>query len=832
MDNKVFQIDQECYLIYLENFSDKAKTFIKIGNSPAIKDFVENIHIINLLTKLVPGNPYVESKLIKSQKDKKIIGLKHDVLQELDFLKSENITIKKNDSVIVEDASEIKNKKESEKDFIEEIKNDYKFKNHSFASFYKDGNIRIFTQNALVFDLEEKLKEKKSEQSELNSLKKNYSNYYKDFYNKTGLIQSNDTLFAFSNNNFICLAYSSNWVKNALRVGIDPQKINFLFLAPNLTPNNSWFKILAEKQKNNSKINIIFQEDDKNSNWIKLFSNDIIVPVFAKEELVEFKSENFKLLFKNQIVNLINNKFKFFITLKDSSPVNLKYIYGSYNENNFKLIIDNFENGSYTLFNKHPLIITNKLDGKKYIYDFWNNTDKNLTKEFKEEIKENDYDYNENYIPKKMDNENFYNKLFVETIRRINIDGNSEIKDNTFNSYKNFLNNFNGNALNQNDYIIMQTICFDESSKKVAIRDQLIKNSLISISDTINPLISFEKENSLENWDNKLNSYRNNYKKKIKNDSFDNKIVGRFNEIIEDKKFFKYEAERLSRFIKEKELEEKRTENKNNKEYVSMNHAFKDDKSKNYSNQYITNVEQEALIKKEGRKGSSKAKIPVLPLLIGLFVILLLLFGFLYVYRVIKIPKLDNLITKYLKINLNKNVITSDNTSDLTQDQFLKNNNDKYDTSESSLKSKNYKFSMTIIDHIKLVNEVAVKNGYHKMAPNYLKANLKGKDPDWIYPGNNFKMPNDETIHVIAGNTLWGICEKYLINEINQHEIKIRSLIEKTKKQEIIISQAKEEFKRIKTETHSQMMEDVIEELLKLNNFNSWEPYLDENVKH
>ncbi|MBN2544161.1 MAG: hypothetical protein JXB50_00090 [Spirochaetes bacterium] len=832
MDNKVFQIDQECFLIYLENFGEKSKTFIKIGNSPAIKDFIDNIHIVNLLTKLAPGNPFIESKLIKSQKDKKIIGLKHDILQQVDFLKSENINIKKNESVIVEEANEIKNKKESEKEFIEEIKNDYKFKNHSFASFYKDGNIRIFTQNSLVFDLEEKLKEKKSEMSELNSLIKNYRDYYKNFYDKTGLIQSNDTLFAFSNNNFICLAYSSNWIKNALRVGIDPQKINFLFLAPNLPPSASWFKVLAEKQKNNLKTTIIFQKDDKNSNWIKLFNNDIIVPVFAKEELVEYKSDNFKLLFKNQIVNLINNKFKFFVTLKDSSPVNLKYIYGSYNENNFKLIIDNFEKGSYTLYNKQPLIISNKIEEKNYIYDFWNNADKNSTIDFKDEIKENDYDYSQNYKPKKLNNENFNNKLFIETVRRICIDGNNEIDDSTFNFYKNFLTEFNGNSLTQNDYIIMQTIGYDEKNKRVGIRDQLIKNSLINISDTINPLISFEKENSLELWDNKLNSYRNNYKKNIKNSNFDNKIMSRFNQIIEDKKFFKYEAERLSRFIKEKELEEKRTENKNNKEYVAMDQSYKVDKSKEYSNQYITSIEQEALTKKEAKKIKNKIKIPVLPLLLAFFLILLLLFGFLYVFRAIKIPKLDNLITKYLKIDLNKTFIASDNTADLTQDQFLKQNQDKYDTSQSSLKSKHYKFSMTILDHIKLVNEVAVKNGYHKMAPEYLKANLKGKDPDWIYPGNNFKMPNNEMVHVEGGNTLWGICEKYLINEINQHEIKIRSLIERTKKHEIDISKAKEEFKQIKTETHSQMMQDVIEALLKLNNFNSWEPYLDENVKH
>lgn len=831
MDNKVFQIDQECYLIYLENFSDKAKTFIKIGNSPALKDFTDNIHIVNLLTKLVPGNPYVESKLIKSQKDKKIIGLKHDVLQELDFLKSENVNVKKNESVIVEEASEVKNKKESEKEFLEEIKNDYKFKNHSFASFYKEGNIRIFTQNSLVFDLEEKLKEKRSEQSELNALTKNYSEYYKEFYNKTGIIQSNDTLFAFSNNNFICLAYSANWIKNSLRVGIDPQKISYIFLAPNLTPGAGWFKVFAEKQKNNSKITVIFQEEDKNSNWVKLFNNDIIVPVFAKEELVEFKADNFKLLFKNQIVNLINNKFKFFVTLKDSSPVNLKYIYGSYNENNFKLIIDNFEKGAYTLFNKQPLIIANKISEKNSIYDFWNGTDKNLIKDFKDQIKENDDDYDENYAIKKMDSENFYNKLFIETVRRISIDGNAEIKDSAFNSFKNFLDEFNGNTLNQNDYIIMQSISYDDKTKRIAIRDQLLKNSLINISDTVNPLISFEKENSQEMWDNKLNAYRTNYKKNIKNSSQDNKIVSRFNEIIENKKFYKYEAERLSRFIKEKELEEKREEKreeiKNNKEYVSMTQVFKDDKS-----QYITSDEQEALTKKEGRKAKGKAKIPVIPLMIALFVILFLIFGFLYVYRMIKIPKLDNLLTKYFNIDLNKNIITSDNTNDLTQEQFLKNNQNKYNSSDSSMKSKHYKFSMTVFDHIKLVNEVAVKNGYHKMAPEYLKANLKGKDPDWIYPGNSFKMPDNETVHVVEGNTLWGICEKYLINEINNHEIQIWSLIERTKKQEIDISQAKEEFKKIKTQTHSRMMEDVIEELLKLSNFNSWEPYLDENVKH
>jgi hypothetical protein len=69
---------------------------------------------------------------------------------------------------------------------------------------------------------------------------------------------------------------------------------------------------------------------------------------------------------------------------------------------------------------------------------------------------------------------------------------------------------------------------------------------------------------------------------------------------------------------------------------------------------------------------------------------------------------------------------------------------------------------VTVLDVFYLVNEIADANGYRRLdSPKDLRP-----DPNWIYPGNRFKLPDSSIYVVKRGDTLWGITTRYIEQEV------------------------------------------------------------------
>ncbi|HOV15762.1 MAG TPA: hypothetical protein PK771_15845, partial [Spirochaetota bacterium] len=177
--------------------------------------------------------------------------------------------------------------------------------------------------------------------------------------------------------------------------------------------------------------------------------------------------------------------------------------------------------------------------------------------------------------------------------------------------------------------------------------------------------------------------------------------------------------------------------------------------------------------------------------------------------------------------NIKFNFINSDKK--ITQKEYFKKLNKEYVDFDKNNKKKSYyyKFYMTLKDNLHLTNKIAILNGYHRILFDFEKNYVKGKDPDWIYPGNKLIMPDNNIVVIKDTDNMWRICEKYLIDEVNIDEIKIRDLIEKSKKREVKIVDVKREFQNIINQSNSEMIRGFLEILKLQDNFDEWEPYLE-----
>jgi nucleoid-associated protein YgaU len=71
---------------------------------------------------------------------------------------------------------------------------------------------------------------------------------------------------------------------------------------------------------------------------------------------------------------------------------------------------------------------------------------------------------------------------------------------------------------------------------------------------------------------------------------------------------------------------------------------------------------------------------------------------------------------------------------------------------------------ITLLDIINLVNRIATDNGYAPMDV----IDPDRPDPDWIYPGNLFVLPNSTRYTVVKGDTLWEITVRYMVARLQQ----------------------------------------------------------------
>jgi len=368
MDKRVFHIDQECFIVYAEDYSNEKERFLRIGNSPFLGEFGAELTFLTLVTPLYPGNPFYEKDIFLPDRDRKIIGLKKIVEDFFTFLKNEKVDMDKV-KILYAEKDGVVEPKITEKEFLEDIKNT-KIQKHSFASFYKDGNIRIFNKNEMFFDLNETLESFLNERKEIYKLYSFFFDFYKDFYDASGIVLSGKSLFIFSKNKFSCISDGNEWVKDAIRVGINPIGLDLLYLSERATPDSLWIKTFLGKWEKGIKTKLILKEIEPN--WLNLIPKDLSLNVFPHRESVDIHTGKIRLFFQNDRIKIIYNKIKIELITKnnflDSQSILLGNYVGINDKKDFNLIIDDYKTNHISLFSYAPMIFE----------DFIDNTSENL----------------------------------------------------------------------------------------------------------------------------------------------------------------------------------------------------------------------------------------------------------------------------------------------------------------------------------------------------------------------------------------------------------------------------------------------------------------------
>ncbi len=96
---------------------------------------------------------------------------------------------------------------------------------------------------------------------------------------------------------------------------------------------------------------------------------------------------------------------------------------------------------------------------------------------------------------------------------------------------------------------------------------------------------------------------------------------------------------------------------------------------------------------------------------------------------------------------------------------------------------KTYNIYVSSTDILKYTNAVAVLNGFSKIT----LRDVNRKNPNWIFPGNNLKLIDNERIIVKKGNTMWGIAKIKLM----KRHIEFYSIINTIKVNKIAINSNK-----------------------------------------
>jgi hypothetical protein len=262
---RVFHIDDECYLLYLGSDRDDDRPFARIGNSRKLTGrMIDNISSI-IITDSLTGNPLIEPENINPNAMGAVqyVGDKKTVQNYLDFIHNYNV-------------------QDGHISSLEDIK-----KSHDRAEvlFFKDGNARLQYDRMQLFDL------KRLEKQDLHFIEgaiklksvltENNLRYTPEDFGAPGFFVEGGNFFLFQNQKIAAFGLPDTYFETLVSRGIDPDWIDTV-ISDKVT--DSLIQLFKRKQATGEKIRILTGNQKMMHSAVQLFRGGQRNPLKAEIE--------------------------------------------------------------------------------------------------------------------------------------------------------------------------------------------------------------------------------------------------------------------------------------------------------------------------------------------------------------------------------------------------------------------------------------------------------------------------------------------------------------------------------------------------------------------
>ncbi len=710
-NDRLFVLDNECFIIFTADDLTDEKPFIRIGNwldlpSECIP-LIENI----IVTDSITGNPAHEQfntdpELLSTNR---YIGSRQVIQNYLDFQKNFGLDLTNVSVVDIEKDLPYLSKEQS-----------ISSKDSFLGIFYTNGNFRVIYKDKTLFDLNE------FENKSPVCIKEHdlVSNINKDStkYSGTGIILFSNYILFYKNRYFTSYQFPREYLNDFKYLNIDPAKIRELIL-----PSSSITDITNFLKWNNSRKGLlkIF------SNFKKaLFPMQKLFPDISLK-LEDFHGHSFETgdgLTVQNYPGSLNEKIIYRNTAPSFKKLELAYLkeYTGIRE-----IVKEKLDGiivPFSIYEKASVYFNStfapvacaddgnrnisKLKGKNIIilnqkvkYEFLKFEEDVLIETSAKLLPGNDI----------IDYINAKNSIEIKSI----LFNNFHLKENLeFNDIKDFLNITS----------VLRIVLNTTRDRKFSAEIQKILQKALSL---------FDKEEIIRKEANKIRISLYFYDYSIyefyENSGIENNTCAESNDFLNKR----IQNDRI-RFMQLLELY-KISQNKTKKDFTFLNNEISRRKK-------IYNTEEKFLDKKELHRGLLKLKLSKLKKVFKIILIILIA----ALLSLLSMKGFNYYMEYRESIKAEKDRLEKETAQRI---QAEKEKTERQELIE--------KYQIRVSDHDIYIyaNKVAKKNGYREI--DY--KDLKEKNPNWIFPGNIFYLMDNEKILVKKGDTLWDISDKKLM---------------------------------------------------------------------
>ena len=210
ISQRVFQLGQECYVIYLGSDRDDENPFLRIGNIPDIPEALHKITSRIIITSSFTGNPFQEVEYARRHKLSYLGDV--DVIEHFrKFFQSLNLPARD-----LTDYRQVKNGG-----------------NRHTLYFYNNGNIHLNFDGHLLFDLQKREAADRHCLQRCDEIKKllvkNPLRYSREELNKPGFFVSGKGRFYLYNKEWMALDLENHFFSELASLGIDPDDVCSVF---------------------------------------------------------------------------------------------------------------------------------------------------------------------------------------------------------------------------------------------------------------------------------------------------------------------------------------------------------------------------------------------------------------------------------------------------------------------------------------------------------------------------------------------------------------------------------------------------------------------------